>query len=84
MSTVNGIKVYNIHSKENDAYIASFPTRQRCHEYMKFQKEQYFFTTGSMEDAEEQYGENSYYIEYGFALVQTCVATYNVNFSDWA
>ena len=81
--SIEGFSVYNIRRKANENYVASFPTLQRCHEYMKFMKEQYFFTIGSMDDAEEQYGENSYYIEYGFALVQTTVATYNVKFSDW-
>lgn len=83
--SLQGFRVYNIHRKVdgNENYVASFPTRQRCHEYMKFQKEQHFFNTGSMEGAEEEYGENSYYIEYGFAINQTCIATYDVKFSDW-
>ena len=85
MSQLSGFKVYNIHRKVNgnENYVASFPTHQRCHEYMKLMKEQHFFNTGSMDDAEEQYGENLYYIEYGFALNQPCVAKYDVKFSDW-
>jgi hypothetical protein len=83
MSQVNSYKVYNIIFKENDGFVASFGRQQRCHEFMKMMKEQHFFDTGSMDDAEEEYGENSYYIEYGFALTQTSVASWGVKFSEW-
>jgi len=83
MSHVSGYKVYNILLKENDDFVASFSTQQRCHEFMKMLKEQHFFDTGSMDDAEEEYGENSYYIEYGFSLTQTSVASWGVKFSEW-
>jgi hypothetical protein len=83
MPTTEGFKVYNIHCKKSGDYWASFGTQQRCREYMKFMKEKHFFDTGSMESAEEEYGEDSYYIEYGLALNQTSVASWNVNFSEW-
>ena len=41
--SIEGFSVYNIRRKANENYVASFPTLQRCHEYMKFMKEQYFF-----------------------------------------
>jgi hypothetical protein len=83
MSKLSGYKVYNILLKENDGFVASFGTQQRCHEFMKMLKEQHFFDTGSMDDAEEEYGENSYYIEYGFSLIQTSVASWGAKFSEW-
>jgi hypothetical protein len=81
--SIEGFKVYNIRRKVNGAFVTSCRTQKHCHQYMKIMKEEHFFNTGSMETAEEQFGENSYYIEYGFALIQSCVASYYEGFSDW-
>lgn len=83
MDDINGVRVYSIIRKHNDSYVASFPTHHRCHEYMKFRKEQLFFDTGNMEEAEKEYGQSQYYIAYSFALEQSSIALFAVNFSDW-
>ena len=83
--SLKGRMVYNLYSKVTGGYIASFPRQKYCHQFVKLMKEQHFFNNGSMDAAEEKWGENTYYIEYGVVIPQSCVATQfeNANFSEW-
>jgi hypothetical protein len=83
MSGIKGYRVYNIFRKKNNAHLCSFPTQELCHAYMKMRKEYYYSEVKSLDLAEEYYGEGSYYINYGFALIQSSAANFFDDFSTW-
>lgn len=67
--------------------IAAFSTRKLCEEYINFKKEQCFFETGSMDEAENRWGMNNFLIDYTMLLDRATIVQefYPVDFGrDWS
>lgn len=68
----------------NQPIVGSFNKRSLCREYLKFKKENCFFETGSMDEAEAQWGESNFIIDYSITIDRTSVfKNFNTNCEDW-
>jgi hypothetical protein len=79
-----GWKTWVIYRSEDTTIVGCFPNRSLCREYLKFKKEQYFFETGSMEDAEKEWGEENFIIDYSLTLDRVTVfSNYSIKCEAW-
>lgn len=76
-----------IHNDSNqDRHMGSFVSRKKCIEYLKYRKEQHFFETGSMEEAEREWGLDKFKFEQTFVIPQDNVLRNfrGVDLNDWS
>lgn len=75
--------IYN--DSTGDHHIGSFESRKRCIEYLKYRKELLFFDTGSMEEAERQWGLDNFKFEQTLVIPQDNVLSNfkGVDLNNW-
>ncbi len=79
-------KMWNILRKgeENPSSYAAFPSRKKAIEWLNFKKEQYFFETGSMEEAERNWGVDNFRFEETMVIYRNSIVdNFNVDFNNW-
>jgi len=81
---LNGNHTYSILNKKYDKIVGIFGSPELCHQYMKFLKEDCFFNTGSMETAEQTYGEDSYILQRSFTCTESYLNKIGVSPTEWA
>lgn len=63
---------------------ATFSSRKLCIEWLKFKKEQHFFETGSMEEAERIWGIDNFRFEQEAVIQrQELFKNFNPKMEDW-
>lgn len=60
--------VKDAEGKDRQFFVASFARRTECEEYLEFKKEQHFFETGSMDEAEKQWGKHNFIVDYCYVM----------------
>lgn len=71
MSTYRGHYLWSIRKKDDDSNVyayACFASRKACLDWLKMKREEAFFETGSMDYAEEKWGDNNFSFEEVFAI----------------
>lgn len=84
MSTFTGYHFWGIYTKDETPKLRGcFFTRQLCVDWLKHKKEEAFFETGSMETAEEQWGEDNFRLEEVFVINRQSFVD-NFDFSNFS
>lgn len=81
-----GWKIYNIvHKRAKGTFYGAFATTEECNDFLKFKKEEHFFNTGNLIEADELWNPNNFIFDYGFSLDRNTIATtfIDVDFSEW-
>lgn len=82
---VTGWRTWSILQKNDEGkyglHVATFATRTECRNYLKFKKEEHFFSTGSMEEAESMWNEDNFLIDYSLVVDRVSI-TNNFNSFD--
>lgn len=70
---------------EYNDHVATFGDRHRCEEYLNMKKEQHFFDTGSMDEAEKEWGMQNFLIDYTMILNRSTIARNftKITFEEW-
>lgn len=64
--------------------VAFFLSRELCEEYISMKKERHFFDTGSMDDAENEWGMQNFLIDYSMLMDRKSIANnFEIKFGDW-
>lgn len=79
-------KMWNVLKKgeEKPGSYAAFPSRKQAIEWLNYKKEQHFFETGNMEQAEEKWGLNNFRFEETMVIYRNSIVdNFRVDFNDW-
>lgn len=71
MSSFNGHYSWNILRKDENTHVhayACFGSRRACLDWLKMKREEAFFETGSMDYAEEKWGDDKFKFEEVFVI----------------
>lgn len=72
-SFMGGYPMWLIYNSSGNSIGSAFSTRKMASEYIKMKREQHFFETGSMESAEQEWGESNFRFERVFALTENSI-----------
>jgi hypothetical protein len=79
-------KMWNVLRKgeENGGAYAAFTSRKFAIEWLNFKKEQHFFETGNMEEAEELWATDNFRFEESMVIYRNSIVdNFKVDFNDW-